>query len=406
MRIRPAGRDDAGWITALASGRHALEPPPLRERIPKRRESALPEPQRDYDPRHGTHTGPGRPARARAAPPAAVTTPGHREATSNLQEQPHMATSPRTAPAAGPEQAPAPQARGVWAAALTPVDAQLGIDEARYLAFAEHLLDEGCHGLAVFGTTGEANSFSADERMHALEYLLEHGVPAERLMVGTGTCALTDTVRLTRHAVTLGCAGVLVLPPFYYKDPGEEGLFASYREIIERVAEDRLRVYLYHFPRMSAVPITFGLIEMLLGAYPQTVAGVKDSSGDWANTSTLLSRFPQLAVLPGNEKMMLPALRAGATGCITAGANVNAAGLRAAYDAWAGDDQRADALHGRATALRTALDASPMIPGLKYLTAHGRADAAWRAVRPPLVALGDAEGEALRQRFEAARAGS
>ncbi|HLT02287.1 MAG TPA: dihydrodipicolinate synthase family protein, partial [Geminicoccaceae bacterium] len=205
---------------------------------------------------------------------------------------------------------------GVWCPVLTPVDQDLNPDAPRFVAHARWLLDEGCHGLVVFGTTGEANSFSVDERIALLEAAVEAGLPRERLVVGTGCCALTDTVRLTRHALSLGITGVLALPPFYYKNNSDEALFNSFDQVIQRVGDADFSLYLYHFPSLSGVPITPGLLERLGAAYPATLAGVKDSSGDWNNTRMLIERFPELAIFPGAETLLLPALEAGGAGCI------------------------------------------------------------------------------------------
>ena len=183
---------------------------------------------------------------------------------------------------------------GVLAAVLTPLNADLSPDLDRLLRHCRWLIDNGCDGLAVLGTTGEANSFSVDERIAILDGLAEAGIPGDRLLPGTGCCALTDSVSLTRRAVELGAAGVLMLPPFYYKDVSDAGLFATFAEIIERVGDSRLRIYLYHFPRMSAVPFSHALIEDLLKRYPDTVAGMKDSSGDLANMAGAARAFPRL----------------------------------------------------------------------------------------------------------------
>ncbi|HSS64003.1 MAG TPA: dihydrodipicolinate synthase family protein, partial [Gammaproteobacteria bacterium] len=194
---------------------------------------------------------------------------------------------------------------GVWTPVLMPVNENFAIDTARFVEHAKLMLDRGCHGLAVFGTTSEANSFSVEERKTLVEAAFESGIPPERVMIGTGCCALTDSVELTRHAVSLGCKKVLVLPPFYYKNMSDAGLFRSYAALIERVGDPQLRIFLYHFPQLSGVPITYGLVELLLEDFPGVVAGLKDSSGDWSNTQGLLDRFPDLAVFPGNETYML-----------------------------------------------------------------------------------------------------
>lgn len=286
-------------------------------------------------------------------------------------------------------------AHGVWSPVLVPLRPDLSIDSQRFVAHARWLLAQGCHGLALFGTTSEANSFSVAERRILLEDVIEAGVPPDRMMIGTGCCALTDSVELTRHAMDAGCRRVLMLPPFYYKGMSDEGLFRSFAEVIERVGDPDLRVFLYHFPRLSGVPVTEGLIALLVDEFPQTVAGVKDSSGDWTNTRMMLDRFPHLAIFPGSEVFLLDGLRAGGAGCITATSNVNASGARAVFDAWIEDGGDADAKQAAATAVRKAVDRHPGIPAQKFLLAHHRNDPAWRAVRPPMVALSDDAGSDL-----------
>ena len=310
----------------------------------------------------------------------------------------HAETALSATPARSIESLPA---CGVWSPVLVPLRPDLGIDAERFLAHARWLLAQGCHGLALFGTTSEASSFSVPERKALLERVVEAGIAPERLMVGTGCCALTDSVELTRHAVDAGCRRVLMLPPFYYKGMSDEGLFRSFAEVIERVASPDLRVFLYHFPRLSGVPVTEGLIALLTGAFPEVVAGVKDSSGDWSNTQTMLDRFPDLAIFPGSEVFLLDGLRAGGAGCITATSNVNAAGARAVFDAWRAGRDGAGARQAAATAVRHAIDRHPGIPAQKYLIARHRNDPAWRAVRPPMTALADDAGRDLLEALSA-----
>jgi 4-hydroxy-tetrahydrodipicolinate synthase len=287
---------------------------------------------------------------------------------------------------------------GVLAPALTPFDAALEPDVPRFIAHCQWLLRTGCSGLAVFGTTSEANSLSVDERERMLDALLEAGTPAARLLPGTGCSALPDTVRLTRRAIQAGCAGVLMLPPFYYKNLSDEALFRSYAEVIDRVADARLRIYLYHIPQVSAVPISLKLIKRLRVAYPTLVAGIKDSSGDWNNTQAVLEAFPGFRVFAGSERFLLRNLRAGGVGCITATANVNAKQIDALYQSWRGPQAQAqqDALDR----LRGLFEQVPTIPALKAALAHFRGDPGWNRLRPPLLALGEAQAaqlvEALR----------
>jgi len=291
-------------------------------------------------------------------------------------------------------------ASGVWTPVLMPVDKDYAIDVARFLQHAKALLDRGCHGLALFGTTSEANSFSVSERKALVEAAFESGISPNQVMIGTGCCALTDSVDLTRHAVSLGCKKVLVLPPFYYKNMSDAGLFRSYAALIDRVGEPELRIFLYHFPQLSGVPITYGLVELLLADFPGVVAGLKDSSGDWNNTAGLLERFPDFAVFPGSETYMLKGLNSGGAGCITATANANAGAIRAVYDAWRRGDDTTDSLNEGMVAVRTAIAKYPLVPALKYLAARFYSDPAWRAVRPPMLPLSDAEGADLLQRLE------
>jgi len=291
-------------------------------------------------------------------------------------------------PGAQPESA---AAYGIWAPAVTPLDRDLAPDPVRFTAHVRWLLDNGCHGVAMFGTTGEANSFSVDERIALLDATLEAGIPGDRLMVGTGCCALTDSVRLTRHAVESGCERVLMLPPFYYKGVGDEALFASYAEVIDRVGQDALSVYLYHFPRLSGVPITTELVERLLSSsYAAAVQGIKDSSGDPDGTRTFIARFPGLAVFPGTEALLLAGLEAGGAGCITASANVSAPAIRRVYDAWAAGKADAAGLQEIIGAQREALQSRPLIPTLKRLLAAAHDDPAWLAMRPPLLPTDEA----------------
>lgn len=278
--------------------------------------------------------------------------------------------------------------RGVLSPVVTPFRQDYAPDPQRFVRHCRWLLDHGCSGLAVFGTNSEANSLSVDERMTLLEHLVEGGVPASKLMPGTGCSALTDSVRLTAHAVKLGCAGVLMLPPFYYKGVPDEGLFRNFSEVIQRVGDDRLQLYLYHIPPVAQVPITLGLIERLLARYPKTVAGVKDSSGDWSNTKAMIDAFAKqgFEVFAGSEVFLLRNMQAGGVGCITAGANVNPHGIDKVYGAW--QSPEAAALQASIDKVRQILQSQvSMIPALKAVIAHYADDADWLTVRPPLVEL-------------------
>ena len=277
--------------------------------------------------------------------------------------------------------------RGVLSPVVTPFKADLSPDPKRFAAHCRWLLSQGS-GLAVFGTNSEANSLSVGERMGLLDGLVTAGLDTSRMMPGTGCCALSDSVQLTRHAVGLGCAGVLMLPPFYYKGVSDEGLFRNFSEFIQRVGDSRLRIYLYHIPPVAVVGITPKLVERLLKEYPTAVAGMKDSSGDWTNTKTFLDAFAKSGfdVFAGSESFLLANMRNGGAGCISATANVNPAAIDKLYREWQG---------GQAEEQQKSLDLTRNTFGKKYLMiaalkqgiAHYSDDPGWAVCRPPLVEL-------------------
>jgi 4-hydroxy-tetrahydrodipicolinate synthase len=274
--------------------------------------------------------------------------------------------------------------KGVVAAALTPMRADLSIDRAAFSAHCRMLLDAGCHGLGVFGTTGEANSLSVAERTEALLWLISDGVPTGRLIPGTGACALPDAVALCDAALGAGVVNVLVLPPFYYKGVSDDGLFRFFAELIERVGDGRLQIFLYHIPPMATVGFSLDLIGRLLDAYPTTIAGTKDSAGDPARIERLCKEFPQLTVFAGSERFLLDTLRWGGDGCISATVNLTASDARYVYDLWDADSKQADAAQAALTEARASLDVQPLVPRLKTLMHELTGDDVWRNWRPPL----------------------
>lgn len=280
--------------------------------------------------------------------------------------------------------------QGVLAAVLTPYDRDLNPDGPRFARFCKQLLEEGCAALAIFGTTGEANSLSLEERERLLDALLEAGIPPQRLMPGTGCTALADTARLSRKAARAGCAGVLMLPPFYYKNLTEEGLYRSFAAAIDRTGESGLRVYLYHIPQVSQIPIPLRVIERLLEVYPRVVVGIKDSSGDFENTRAMLRAFPGFEVFVGTEKLLLASLREGGAGCITATANVNAPAIARAFR------ERSEERQREIDSVRALFESLPLIAALKEALALRTGDASWRAVRPPLVELSPEQREKVK----------
>ena len=291
---------------------------------------------------------------------------------------------------------------GVLSPVITPFRRDYAPDEERFVRHCRWLLKSGCAGLAIFGTNSEANSMSVAEKRRLLEALVKGGVSASSLMPGTGHCAISDSIELTRAAVELGCAGVLMLPPFYYKGVSDEGLYRNFAEVIERVGDERLQLYLYHIPPVSQVAITLGLIERLLSKYPGIVAGVKDSSGDWSNTKSMLDAFAKegFDVFAGSEVFLLDNMRHGGKGCITATGNVNPGPIANLYKNWRGAD--ADKLQAGITATRKIVQKQPMIPALKAIVAHFGNDAAWKTCRPPLVELTANQEEELIRDLKAA----
>ncbi len=282
---------------------------------------------------------------------------------------------------------------GVLVPALTPFKADLSPDAKRFTRLCKHLLAEGVNGLAVFGTTSEGNSLSVAERNHLLDHLVAEGVPAAKLLPGTGACALTDAVELTSHAMRISAGGVLVLPPFYYKNQSDDGFYAYFSEIIQRVANHRLKLYLYHFPQMSAAPISMDLIARLHKAYPETVIGLKDSSGNWDGTKQMIAEFPDMAIFPSSETLLLEGLCLGAAGCISATANIQASAIVRLIDAHG--TPAAEQMHRVVSSVRKTFEVHPVIAALKAVIAHDTGDDAWLNTRPPVTALPTDSAEAL-----------
>src|SRR5271170_118390 len=289
---------------------------------------------------------------------------------------------------------------GINAAVLTAMNADLSIDLDRMAGHCRWLLANGCNGLAVLGTTGEANSLGISERIAVLEGLAARGIPAAKMLPGTGTTAITDTVLLTRKADELGCRGALLLPPFYYKNPSEDGLFAYFSEVVQRTGGE-IKIYLYHFPQQAVVGFSVELIGRLLKAFPGVVKGVKDSSGDPANSHAYVEHYAKdgFEVYVGDDSLLLPLLKAGAAGCITAASNVNCTVGARVYAGWnTGVGEQAQLT---LTATRRAVTSVPLIPGLKALVARNTSDAGWRVVRPPHLQLTAEQQAKLFSTFDA-----
>ncbi|MFN3447394.1 MAG: dihydrodipicolinate synthase family protein [Roseococcus sp.] len=292
---------------------------------------------------------------------------------------------------------------GINAAVLTAMNPDLSPNLDRMAAHAKWLLANGCNGLGILGTTGEANSFGLHERMAILEGLIARGVPAAAMMPGTGCASLTDTVELTRHARAQGCRGVLLLPPFYYKNPSDDGLFAYFAQVVERVGPG-IALYLYHFPQQSAVPFSLSLIGRLLDAFPGVFKGVKDSSGDYANMKAMIDAFAArgFEVYSGSDEFVQRILADGGAGCITAASNANSHWGGIVYAKRTGPE--ADAAQAMLTATRKAATSVPLIPGLREIIARSTGDAGWRTIRPPHLPLSPADAEKVWAAWQAAGA--
>ncbi|HMB47314.1 MAG TPA: dihydrodipicolinate synthase family protein [Afifellaceae bacterium] len=289
--------------------------------------------------------------------------------------------------------------KGVIAPALTPFNDDLSVAEDLYLAHAKWLLKDGCVGLAPFGTTGEALSVGIDERNRMLDLLVDDGIDPAKLIPGTGLTNLPDTVKLTRKAVDLGCAGAMILPPFYFKNVADEGLYIYFKKLIEMVDRDALRIYLYHIPQVAGVGFPIEVVQRLREDFPRQIVGIKDSSGVWENTEALL-HIDGLIVYPGAELPLIEALDLGGPGCISATANLNAAGIAGVIRAYhAGDRDKAVELHEDVKKFRLTMQEYAPIPAQKRLLA-GWGDKRWANVRPPFLAMPEADGQALAARLK------
>ncbi len=288
---------------------------------------------------------------------------------------------------------------GLIAPNLTPFNADFSIDTARYIEHAQFLLAAGCVGLAPFGTTGEALSVGIDERIATLQAVVDAGVDPARLMPGTGLTNLADTARLTTACMDLGCAGVMVLPPFYFKNVPDEGLYAYIAGLIETVDRNDLKICLYHIPPVAVVGFPLALVARLRSAFPEQIVAIKDSSGDWSNVEALFG-VDGLAVYPGTELFVIEAMKRGAPGCISALANINSRAIADVIEAFAaGRLDEAETLQTPVAELRQLVQQYAPINAQKRLLALETGDASWAIVRPPLVPLPEARGRELLERL-------
>lgn len=290
------------------------------------------------------------------------------------------------------------QLTGIFAAAATPLNPDLSINEEKLVSHCRWLLGEGgCDGVNLLGTTGEATSFSVGQRISAMSAISDSGLPMERFMVGTGAAAMADAVELTRTASDLGFAGALLLPPFYYKGIDEGALESYVATIIERACCGDLGVYLYHIPQMSAVPYTVGVVKSLAALFPDALAGIKDSSGDLDHAKALAAQLPSISVFPGSEAILAKAPEVNFAGCISGTTNVTGAIVSKGWNARSTEDGRRTLR--AALAIRAAIEAFPLIPAVKWLLAELQRDEGWRRVHPPLTDLSDGDWRMLRSKL-------
>ncbi|MDC1134003.1 dihydrodipicolinate synthase family protein [Alphaproteobacteria bacterium] len=273
--------------------------------------------------------------------------------------------------------------KGLIAPILTPFDKQLKLDQKMYNDLAKDLLNNGCSGLAPFGTTGEALSVGNDERMDALEGLIKSGIDPDILIPGTGLCNLPDTIKLTKHAIDMGCHGVMTLPPFYFKGMTDDGLFEHFEKLIEGVNTNKLKIYLYHIPQVCGVGLSIDLVQKLKSSFPETIVGIKDSSGVWENTEALL-KIKDLIVYPGAELPVIEAIKLGAPGCISATANLNSKDIASVIELCHSKNwDEAEKLQKKVKSVRLLFQDYAPIPAQKALLAIQTKNPMWNNLRPP-----------------------
>lgn len=297
-----------------------------------------------------------------------------------------------------------PPLGGVIAAAATPLTADGAIETAAYLDHCRWLLAHGCDGINVLGTTGEANSIGLAARHRLLDTVGTSGLPMAQLMVGTGGCALSDAVELTRHAVQCGFAGQLVLPPFYYKPVGDEGIFAFFAKLIDTIADERLQIYLYNFPQLTGIPFSIAVIQRLIQAYPGVVVGLKDSSGDVDNAVAMVDACPALAVFPSSEAVLQQGREQGFAGCISATVNLTSADAGRVWHAPAAPD--AHTRQASISQIRAHIASYTLIPAIKYLLRRLHGSPVWEPLLPPMVPMTAAQGDALSAKVGVNAAGA
>lgn len=285
---------------------------------------------------------------------------------------------------------------GVITPILTPFNDDLSFASELYVSHAHWLLQQGMHYIVPFGTTGEALSLSVSERINAVDALIEGGIEPRLLMPGTGLCNLADTVTLCRHAMQRGCAAVMTLPPFFYTNASDDGLYAYFDRLIDTVGEAELKICMYHIPPVAGIGFSPALAQRLAHDFPDTMVAYKDSSGDFENTKAVIAAAPNIAVFPGAETFLRSGIEYAAAGCISATCNVNPANIRHVFDvATAAKEGNLAQVADEMVAFRQQLEAYDTISAMKGMLARQYDDHRWRNVRPPLLPISDANTQAL-----------
>ncbi len=285
--------------------------------------------------------------------------------------------------------------KGLIAPILSPFNDDLSFNQNLYNDLAKDLLTNGCSGLAPFGTTGEALSLGNEERIQALKGLIDTGIDPNVLIPGTGLCNLPDTIKMSKHALDLGCHGIMTLPPFYFKGMSDEGLFQYFEKLIEGINHPNLKIYLYHIPQVSGVGLSIDLVKKLKQTFPNIIVGIKDSSGDWKNTQALIN-IEELIVYPGAELPVIEAIKLGAPGCISATANLNSSDIARVIDLCHQKEwHNAEELHKKVKSVRLLFQDYAPIPAQKRLLAKKTGDEVWSNVRPPLISMSKEKGDDL-----------
>ncbi len=285
-----------------------------------------------------------------------------------------------------------PLFEGVYAASLTPMLPDFSCDYEELAHHCKDLMNRGCSGVVLFGTTGEGPSFTIEERKRALKELIERGIDPQRIIFGISCCSINDAVELACHAVEQNCSAVMIAPPFFYKNVDDQGVIAYYREIIQQSCSPNIKIFLYHIPQCTGVPMTINVIKTLWGEFPNNVIGIKDSEGNFSFIKEILNSFPGFKVFVGHETQISQAVQLGAAGGISGMANAYPELICSLYH-FARDRQKPDN-NDEINSILKELKKYPLFPAIKSLVMNKKGTR-WRIMRPPLIPLDEKESQTL-----------